>query len=529
VTVQVDATPPSLEITCPARVAVGSSANATFTASDEGSGLASEPSGTVPIDTSSVGEQTVSTTAIDNVGHETTKSCTTEVEAPVVEIPTPGAPTLSAGTTPNNSGLFTLSWSGDNPMTSFGLSYTLQHENHNGTWSTVASGIEALSYEFSGAGEEEGTWVYRVQGSDPGQDVTTEWSPTSAPVVVDETPPNAPTAKASREPDYAGGGGWYKDSVEVSFTSNGDPNLSDGSPGSGVNPASIPASETFSTSGSHTACGTVSDNAGNVSGPGCVTVQVDATPPSLEITCPATVAVGATGVDATVTASDGYSGLKTNPSGTVPISTSKAGPQTVTRTAVSNVGLETTKSCTTEVGFTRVITGAVGKLVVNAGEAVELTSTATVSKPLTVNADGALDVEGASTEAIKATGATLIRICGASVGGAVKVTGSSGSVVIGEGTAECGTSTFSKTVTIKGNTAGVSVDEDVFDANLKVTENASGTTVTNNKVTGSLIVKGNTGGTTVTNNKVTGSLTVKGNTGLVVDKPNEVKGKSKLQ
>ncbi|MGA2321920.1 MAG: SGNH/GDSL hydrolase family protein, partial [Solirubrobacteraceae bacterium] len=281
-TVQVDATPPSLEITCPATALVGTPASASFTASDGYSGLASEASGTVSINTTTAGEKTVSTTAVSNVGLETTKSCST-----VVGYPNPGAPELTVGKTPNKDGLFTLSWTGADPITYFGLSYTLQHQNHSGTWTTVASGIEALSYEFSGAGEEEGTWVYRVQGSDPSHDQTTAWSPTSTPVVVDKTPPNAPTASAPA-PYYAGGGGWYKNSATVSFTSNGDPALSDGSPGSGVNPASIPSPETFSTSGSHKACGTVADNAGNVSVAGCLTVQVDATPPSLTITCPAT-------------------------------------------------------------------------------------------------------------------------------------------------------------------------------------------------------------------------------------------------
>ena len=345
-TVQVDATPPSLEITCPASVLVGTAGvTATVTASDAYSGLASDPSGSVPINTSVAGHQTVTRTAISNVGLETTKSCTTQIV-----YQTPGAPALTAGATPNKSGLFTLGWSGDKPMQYLGLSYTLQHRNHaTETWSTVTTDIEALSYEFSGAGEEEGTWVYRVQGTDPTHEETTEYSPGSTPVVVDKTPPRAPSASASRKPDYAGGGGWYKNSVEVSFTSNGDPSLSDGSPGSGVNPASIPASQTFSTSGSHAACGTVADNAGNISQEGCLTVQVDATPPSLEITCPASVAVGEPGVKATVTASDAYSGLASNPSGSVPINTLRVGPQTVTRTAVSNVGLETTKSCTTEV------------------------------------------------------------------------------------------------------------------------------------------------------------------------------------
>lgn len=345
-TVQVDATPPSLEIACPATAHVGDTGvHAVVTASDGESGLAQDPSGTVPIPTNVAGPYTVTRTAIDNVGHETTKSCTTEIE-----YHTPGAPKLTAGATPNDNGDFTLDWSGDNPMTYLGLSYTLQQHNAaSETWSTVASGDEALSYEFSGAGEEEGTWVYRVQGVDPTHGQTTEYSPTSSTVVVDKTPPNAPTATPSRKPDYAGGGGWYKDSVSVSFSANGDPRLSDGSPGSGVKLSSLSGPQTFNTSGPHVACGTVEDNAGNLSPQGCTVVQVDATPPSLEITCPASVPVGEPGVTATVTASDGQSGLAVDPSGQVPIDTQRTGPAVTTETAVDNVGHETTKSCTTDV------------------------------------------------------------------------------------------------------------------------------------------------------------------------------------
>jgi hypothetical protein len=485
-TVQVDATPPTLEITCPASVPVGVPASAPFTASDGQSGLASEASGSVPIDTSTAGEVTVSTTAIDNVGNETTKSCSTQVG-----YPTPGAPALSSGATPNASG----------------LTYTLQHRNAASGWSTVASGIEALSYEFSGAGEEEGTWTYRVQGFDPSHAQTTEVSPSSEPVVVDKTPPRAPTASAPA-PYYAGDGGWYRDSATVSFSPNGDPALSDGSPGSGVDAATLTAAETFETSGSHTACGTVADNVGNVSAPGCLTVQVDATPPSLSISCPAMVGIGAS-ASATVTASDGYSGLKGNPSGSVAINTSKAGAQTVTRTAVSNVGLETTRSCTTVVGYYVIVKGPVDKLLVRAGEAVLLTPTAKVNGSTIVKAGGALDIEGATLAGqLKASKADLLRICAAHVAGAVKLTAGKGPVVIGEA-AGCAASTFAGAVTIKGNTDGVSIDGNVFDSLLKVT--------------------GNAGATTVTNNKVAGALTVTGNAGAVLDEPNEVKGKSKLQ
>ena len=266
------------------------------------------------------------------------------------QYPTPGEPVLAAGLNPNDSGLFTLEWTGADPAFNFGLTYTLEHHDAaSEAWTAVASGIEALSYEFTGAGEAEGTWVYRVQGVDSVHEETTEFSPASAPVVVDKTPPSAPTASADRAPDFAANGGWYKDSVSVSFTANGDPALSDGSPGSGVEPASLSSPQTFSTSGSHTASGTVADKAGNVSAAGTLVVKVDASAPSLEIKCPASAFVGEAGVSATVLASDAESGLASDPSGTVPISTEHAGSVTITRTAVDNVGHETTRSCTTKV------------------------------------------------------------------------------------------------------------------------------------------------------------------------------------
>ena len=215
------------------------------------------------------------------------------------------------------------------------------------------------------------------------------------------------------------------------------------------------------------------------------------------------------GVTATVTASDSYSGLKTNPSGTVPIETNTPGPKTITRTAVSNAGLETTKSCTTEVGFTRIITGKVkGELFVKSGQAVELTSTAKAAL-VEVQAGGALVVEGASIKTLAANGASLIRICGASLKGAVSILASSGAVVLGDGTSECSPSTFKKEVTLQGNKAGVSINHNVFRKSLAVT--------------------GGSSGATVINNKVGKNLTVTGNSGEVTDKPNEVQGTSTLQ
>jgi hypothetical protein len=197
---------------------------------------------------------------------------------------------------------------------------------------------------------------------------------------------------------------------------------------------------------------------------------------------------------------------------------------TVSTTAVDNVGNETTRSCTTvvgyagseapavsissagdrtladgcpgsgscttEVGYTKVITGAVkGKLVVKAGEAVELAATARASGTVTVKPGGALDVDGAALAgSLSASRGALVRICGAGVAGPVKATASSGAVIIGEGDAGCAASAFYGSVTVTNNTANVSIDGDVFHGSLKVKGNTAGTTVIDNTVAGALTV-----------------------------------------
>ena len=437
----------------------------------------------------------------------------------------PTVPVLSGAST--NKGAFGLGWRG--PVSSFPESlvpkfnetyptFELQHLSSavGAEWTTVAGSLGEPGDSISS--EEEGTWSYRARSKEtvaaqhlePEEEIVSPWSAVFGSVKVDRSAPLAPSVGASRVPDYAGGGGWYKGSVEVGFTSNGDPSLPDGSSGSGVNPASVPASQSFGEDGSHVACGTVEDNAGNVSAPGCLTVQVESTAPNLEVSCPAMVAIGAGGVNATVTASDSYSGLKANPSGTVPINTSTSGLKTVTETAVSNVGTEVTKSCSTFVGYYTVDSGPInGKLLVRSGEAVKLGPTATVKGNVTVRAGGALDVEGASISgALSAGKPALVRVCAASIGKALKVSSSAGPVVIGDGTPECA-----------ANTVGGAA---------KVTASAGGATIVGNSFGASLSVLNNMGTTTVTNNKVTGTLTVLRNSGTVTDKPNEA-GKSKLQ
>ncbi|HTZ85599.1 MAG TPA: hypothetical protein VMB05_02930 [Solirubrobacteraceae bacterium] len=423
-----------------------------------------------------------------------------------IELPgvgTPGAPHLSAGSTPNR-GEFALSWEASSTAN---VTYTLQQENALGGWVTAVSGLTSDEYAFaSGSQEAEGTWSYRVIAVSGGKE--SEPSAVSSPVVVDNTAPNPPLVSADRPADFAGNGGWYKDSVTITFASGGDPTLADGSPGSGVDPASIPAPVTFETDGFHEAAGIETDFAGNNSVASSLGVQVDASAPKLSVECPASVNVGQS-ASATVSAADAQSGLASDPSGAVPIDTSKAGTVTTERSATDNVGHVATASCTTQVGHSQVITGTVkGKLVVKAGESVELTSTAKVNG-VEVQSGGELDVNGASTKAIKSTGATSISVCGATVSGTLKIVGTSGSVVVGDGEA-CAASKFAHGGVLQGNTGGQKVIGNTFGARLSVTNGAGGTVVTGNTIAKALVVTGNTGEVTDTPNTVAGRSKIQG-------------------
>ena len=159
------------------------------------------------------------------------------------------------------------------------MTYALQHRDADDPgWTTIASGMRSTSYAFSATWPEpQGTWTYRVIASDAATDGAP--SATSAAVVVDRAAPRAPVVAADRAPE-ATDGGWFADQVTLGFASAGDPPLPDGSPGSGVDPASLPAPQAFTTTGTHSASGTVADLAGNVSADGSGSAQVDATAPA---------------------------------------------------------------------------------------------------------------------------------------------------------------------------------------------------------------------------------------------------------
>ena len=154
--------------------------------------------------------------------------------------------------------------------------------------------------------------------------------------LIDLTNPLTPTLAADRAPEAAGGG-WWADTVTVTATDNGDPLLADGSAGSGVDLASVPAPQTFATSGRHVVAATVADLAGNVSRTARLAVRVDADPPRTTLRCPASVRLGAS-ASATWDDDDAESGLAGTHHGSVTLDTATPGTHLASHTATDDVG-----------------------------------------------------------------------------------------------------------------------------------------------------------------------------------------------
>jgi hypothetical protein len=274
----------------------------------------------------------------------------------------PGLPTTSSAL--NKDGVFTVSWGASTDPDAESVTYKLEQQNHDGTgWHTVASNLTGSSYAFGSGGnaaDGEGTWSFRVTAVDS---AGTSSSPAESDdlVKVDQSAPLAPTASTTPSSVYTDGSGanWYKDSVTVGFTGNGDPALVDTSVGSGV--ASVTGSKTFdsssvnSTTGAFSIDGMVIDNAGNSSAKKNVAGNVDWQAPSASISdCPSSVVLNSTrSVHWTATDPAPSSGLATPASGTLALNTSTVGSHTASSAApADNVGhTGSAASCTYAVNY----------------------------------------------------------------------------------------------------------------------------------------------------------------------------------
>lgn len=284
---------------------------------------------------------------------------------------TPGTPTLGGSSTSPNAGSYQLTWAASTDPDGTPLSYRLLERRSDQFFFTQVAVTTTVSRSFGS--HAEGSWDYRVQATDG--NLASSNSATSADVVVDLTGPSTPTASADRAPDYADGGGWYADGVTVAFGGSTDPDLVDGSAGSGV--ASYTAAQQFATSGSHTAEGVAVDAVGNESDAAFLDVQVDATPPSVGFdACAPDVLLGSAAA-AAWSASDAHSGLATPAAGSIPLDTATIGSRSVGTTATDNVGHDTDAGCDYRViydfsGFQRPVVNPPGMLTVVAGDQVVL-------------------------------------------------------------------------------------------------------------------------------------------------------------
>lgn len=259
----------------------------------------------------------------------------------------PSAPSnlyVGKGSNPSNTGNVELDWTAASDADIDSITYRLYAQDADDPGESLIATGTARSAILTGLAE--GTYAFRVEATDG---LATSGSASLSPLVVDLSSPSAPTGSADRNPDFTAtdGTGWYRDSVDVSFTGSTDPLLSDGSQPSGV--ASVTATQTLSTSGEHVVTGHATDGAGNASPDGSLTVDVDADPPSIAFgACPSTTLLRHA-ASLTWSATDGESGLATPSGGQVSVDTTSVGPRTLQASATDNVGHTATATCVVNV------------------------------------------------------------------------------------------------------------------------------------------------------------------------------------
>ena len=166
-------------------------------------------------------------------------------------------------------------------------------------------------------------------------------------ISVDLDAPSAPVATTTPLNPVANSGGFFKDTVTVSYGGSTD-----------VGPSGIAGysdTQTFPTTDTHNYSGTATDKAGNVSTATTGSVKVDADAPTVGITgCPTSPVLLNSAQSITVAAGDVGSGLVSNPSGSVSLDTSPVGSKTKTITVADKVGHSNSATCSYSVkyGFT---------------------------------------------------------------------------------------------------------------------------------------------------------------------------------
>ena len=113
-----------------------------------------------------------------------------------------------------------------------------------------------------------------------------------------------------------------------------------------------------------------------------------------------------------------------------------------------------------------------GQLNVGPGQSALIGPGASVSGPVTVQAGGAVEIDGARINGpLKAGGPAEVRVCNATVTGPTTIGGASGLVTFGDGTAGCPGNKFTGPVRITNNTGGVIFDHNTITGPLTITGN----------------------------------------------------------
>ena len=211
----------------------------------------------------------------------------------------PTKPALSGGSaSPNNTGAFSVDWRGPAPAAT-ATTYEVQTRDASGAgFSTVAGAGALAARSLSLSDFPEGTHDLKVRSTstipalhpDPQTVETTPFSDSAAGRGRQDRAlraRSAPTCARLRRRRRL-----VPRQVTLSSADNGDPDLADGSPGSGVDPATVAASQTRNTTGSLSLADKVSDRAGNESGRGRGDRQGRRDRPALMLGCPNKATLG---------------------------------------------------------------------------------------------------------------------------------------------------------------------------------------------------------------------------------------------
>jgi Bacterial Ig-like domain (group 3) len=135
----------------------------------------------------------------------------------------------------------------------------------------------------------------------------------------------------------------------------------------------------------------------------------------------------------------------------------------------------TTAALAELINFTSTITTKVSSLTVNAGQAVSITSTGSVTGSVVVNAGGALSVSsGQVLGKLTSTGATAIALCGGTFKNLITINSTSGLLLIG-GSVDgpipgyCAANSVNASLSLDGNLGQVEVDANTFSGSVSLT------------------------------------------------------------